>query len=138
LVRAAEAERPRCVASSSRLDRIRLSLDVAGLAGHFDPDHLFSTQMVARPKPAPDVFILAAEKLGAEPSRCVVVEDSPHGVHGALAAGMVPVGLTAAGHGSPTLAGRLSEAGAIEVFGSVEELGAWLGLDGAVAQRGRT
>lgn len=128
LAEATRRARPRCVASSSRLDRITMSLEVAGLAGHFDPDHLFSTQMVERPKPAPDVFVLAAAQLGFEPERCVVIEDSPHGIEGARAAGMTPIGLVAGGHAPASLAERLSTAGAVEVFATTSELAAWLEL----------
>ncbi|MEL7158136.1 MAG: HAD family phosphatase [Actinomycetota bacterium] len=122
----ADADRARCVASSSDLDRIQLSLEVAGLAPSFAPEHLFSVQMVDRPKPAPDVFLLAADALGVEPSRCVVVEDSPHGVEGARAAGMAAVGLTAGGHAGPGLSRRLLDAGAQHVFTSTAELGDYL------------
>jgi HAD superfamily hydrolase (TIGR01509 family) len=79
------------VASQSPLARVRLSLQVAGLAGQFG-DHIYVTSMVARPKPAPDVYLLAARHLGAEPSDCVVIEDSPAGAAAALAAGMRAIG----------------------------------------------
>ena len=46
---------------------------------------------VARPKPAPDVYLLAARRLGVDPAQCLVLEDSPTGVRAALAAGMTPV-----------------------------------------------
>lgn len=121
-----ETNRRRCVASSSNLDRIAMTLDVAGLAPSFAPEHLFSVQMVDKPKPAPDVFLLAASALGSAPGRCVVVEDSPHGVRGALAAGMTAVGLTAGGHAGPGLRQRLLDAGAEQVFATVAELGDYL------------
>jgi HAD superfamily hydrolase (TIGR01509 family) len=79
---------PRCVASSSDVDRVELSLNVTGLAPHFDPAHVFSAQMVTRGKPSPDLFLHAAARVGVDPSRCLVVEDSPHGVTTAIAAGM--------------------------------------------------
>jgi HAD superfamily hydrolase (TIGR01509 family) len=75
------------VASQSPLARVRFSLDVAGLTAFFD-DRIFVTSMVPRPKPAPDVYQLAAERLGAGPRDCVVVEDSPAGAAAAAAAGM--------------------------------------------------
>ena len=84
--------------------------------------------MVDRPKPAPDVFLLAAAQLGVDPDRCVVIEDSPHGVEGARAAGMTPIGLVAGGHATAGLADRLSAAGAAAVFESAAGLGRWLGL----------
>ena len=79
------------VASQSPLARVRLSLQVAGLAGQFG-EHIYVTSMVPRPKPAPDIYRLAAEKLGAAPTDCVVIEDSPAGAAAALGAGMRVVG----------------------------------------------
>ena len=79
------------VASQSPLARVRLSLEVTGLAGFFG-DHLYVTTMVARPKPAPDVYLLAASRLGAAPADCLVIEDSPAGAAAARAAGMHALG----------------------------------------------
>lgn len=79
------------VASQSSLARVRFSLDVTGLAPLFG-EHVYVTSMVPRPKPAPDVYLLAARRLGAEPAQCVVVEDSPAGARAALAAGMRAIG----------------------------------------------
>lgn len=119
-------EPARCVASSSDVDRITMSLRVSGLTRHFDPNAIFSAQMVERPKPAPDLFELAAMRMNTHPSSCVVVEDSPHGVAGAVAAGMTVVGLVAGGHAGPTLADRLTDAGASRVFDSAADLGQYL------------
>jgi HAD superfamily hydrolase (TIGR01509 family) len=79
------------VASQSPLARVQLSLHVAGLAGQFG-EHIYVTSMVARPKPAPDIYLLAAEKLGAAPADCIVIEDSPPGAAAALGAGMRVIG----------------------------------------------
>lgn len=122
------AGRARCVASSSDLSRITMTLEVAGLSSCFDPAHIFSVQMVERPKPAPDVFLHAAAELGSTPDRCLVVEDSPHGVQAALDAGMDVVGLTAGGHAGPVQHQRLVDAGAEHVFATAAELGGHLGL----------
>ena len=75
------------VASQSPLARVQLSLQVAGLAGQFG-EHIYVTSMVARPKPAPDIYLLAAGRLGAAAADCIVIEDSPAGAASALAAGM--------------------------------------------------
>ena len=88
---------PRCVASSGPIERVRRSLQLTGLLEYFDP-HLFSGSMVARGKPAPDLFLYAAEKLGAAPARCVVVEDSPSGVEAGVASGMRVIGFCGGGH----------------------------------------
>lgn len=78
---------PRCVASSGDREKIRRNLALTGLAGYFG-DRIFSATDVARGKPAPDLFLHAAERMGADPTRCAVVEDSVFGVDAALAAGM--------------------------------------------------
>jgi HAD superfamily hydrolase (TIGR01509 family) len=116
----------RCVASSSDLSRIQLSLDVTGLARHFDPAHLFSAEMVDRGKPAPDLFLHAAERLGCDPTACLVVEDSPHGVSAARAADMAVVGFVGGGHARPSLTARLAAAGADTVVADPIDLAARL------------
>lgn len=113
----------RCVASSSDVDRIDLSLSVCDLHRFFDPARIFSAQMVENGKPAPDLFELAAARSGFDPSACLVVEDSPAGVTAAVAAGMDVVGLVAGGHARPSLAARLRQAGAERIFASTKALG---------------
>ena len=78
---------PVCVASSGRLEKTRHSLKLTGLSHHFG-DRLFSSTMVERGKPFPDLFLHAARTLGVEPAACVVVEDSEPGVQAARSAGM--------------------------------------------------
>ncbi|MFB4285351.1 MULTISPECIES: HAD family hydrolase [unclassified Nonomuraea] len=78
---------PSCVASNGRHTTIRRSLELTGLAHRF-AGRVFSAEDVARGKPAPDLFLHAAATMGAEPERCVVVEDSPFGVAAAVSAGM--------------------------------------------------
>src|SRR5690349_1216492 len=70
---------PKCVASSSPLDRIRISLESTGIIRFFEP-HLFSANDVPRGKPAPDLFLHVAVKMRVKPADCIVVEDSPAGV----------------------------------------------------------
>ncbi|RLL68298.1 HAD family hydrolase [Streptomyces sp. Z26] len=86
---------PRCVASSGTHERIRVSLHKAALYAHFGEERIFSSQDVPRGKPAPDLFLHAAEVMGVRPERCAVVEDSPLGVRAALTAGMDVYGYTA-------------------------------------------
>lgn len=88
---------PRCVASSSQMERIRLSLTLTGLIGRLDP-YIFSASMVARGKPAPDLFLHAADAMGTEPQHCIVIEDSPAGIEAAKAAGMRVFAFTGASH----------------------------------------
>jgi HAD superfamily hydrolase (TIGR01509 family) len=86
-----------CVASSGTPERLRLGLSCAGLYDRLSP-HIFSATMVPRGKPAPDLFLYAAERMGIRPERCVVVEDSVPGVKAAVAAGMIAVGFTGGAH----------------------------------------
>lgn len=88
---------PFCVASSSLPDRIRLSLEVTGLLPRFD-SRIFSATMVARGKPAPDLFLHAAERMGVEPDSCLVVEDSAPGIKAARQAGMQVYAFLGGGH----------------------------------------
>ncbi|WDR06936.1 HAD family hydrolase [Devosia rhodophyticola] len=92
---------PFCVASSSTLERIRLSLDLTGLLPRFEPN-IFSASMVENGKPAPDLFLHAAEKMGADPKRCVVIEDSPAGIAAAKSAGMKAFAYLGGSHIAPS------------------------------------
>lgn len=87
----------RCVASSTPTPRLRWKLERTGLLDLFDP-HVFSSDMVANGKPAPDLFLHAAAKLGVQPADCIVVEDSANGVLAGKAAGMFVVGFVAGKH----------------------------------------
>ncbi len=107
----------RCVASSSSLERIHHSLDVTRIASHFG-DAIFSSSMVKNGKPAPDIFLFAAEKMGADPANCVVIEDSPFGVEGAVAAGMTAIGFTGGSHSYEGHGERLLSCGASVVNAS--------------------
>jgi HAD superfamily hydrolase (TIGR01509 family) len=107
---------PRCVASSGKHETIRRNLGLTGLSGYFG-ERIFSATDVEHGKPAPDLFLLAARTLGAEPSRCVVVEDSVYGVEAALAAGMLPFAYA----GGVTRAERLARPGAV-VFTDMRQL----------------
>jgi beta-phosphoglucomutase-like phosphatase (HAD superfamily) len=119
---------PRCVASSSVPARIDRSLSAAGLHDLVGP-HVFSTSLVANGKPAPDIFLHAAAAMGVSPGACVVVEDSPFGVTGAIAAGMDVIGFTAAGHCTPETTERLFAAGATRIASSSVELASMLGIE---------
>ncbi|WSQ10981.1 HAD family hydrolase [Streptomyces sp. NBC_01231] len=106
---------PYCLASSGSHERIRVGHRKTGLGRWFDDGRIFSSQDVGRGKPAPDLFLYAAERMGVEPARCVVVEDSPLGVRAAVAAGMDVYGFTAM-----TPAERLQEA--TQLFADMSEL----------------
>ncbi|WP_406271698.1 HAD family hydrolase [Streptomyces sp. NBC_00191] len=110
---------PYCVASSGTHERIRVGHRKTGLDRWFEDGTVFSAQDVGRGKPAPDLFLHAAERMGVAPERCVVVEDSRLGVAAAMAAGMDVYGFTAM-----TAAEKL--AGAKGYFGEMAELPALL------------
>ena len=82
-----EITTPVCVASSGSHVKMQFTLGRTGLLDRFE-GRIFSADDVANGKPAPDVFLLAAERMGAKPERCAVVEDSVSGVTAGLAAGM--------------------------------------------------
>lgn len=82
---------PVCVASNANHAKVRLTLSTAGLLDRFS-GRIFSAADVVRGKPAPDLFLHAADSLGVAPANCVVVEDSDSGVAAARAAGMRVLG----------------------------------------------
>ena len=86
---------PSCVASSGEHERIRVALEATGLLHRFD-GRIFSATEVARGKPAPDLFLHAAERMGWDPRECAVIEDSPIGVEAGRAAGMAVLGYATA------------------------------------------
>ncbi|MFJ5780269.1 HAD family hydrolase [Streptomyces sp. NPDC093094] len=106
---------PYCVASSGSHERIRVGHRTTGLDRWFEAGRVFSSQDVGRGKPAPDLFLHAAERMGVAPERCVVVEDSPLGVQAAVAAGMDVYGFTA-------MTPEAKLAGATRLFSSMKEL----------------
>ena len=87
---------PCCVASSSQVERIKLSLSVTGLLPKLP--NIFSASMVKRGKPAPDLFLYAADQMHVEPRDCIVIEDSPAGIAAAKAAGMTVFAFTGGSH----------------------------------------
>ncbi|HXR31090.1 MAG TPA: HAD family hydrolase [Solirubrobacterales bacterium] len=90
----AQIEVPTCVASSGSQDKMRLTLGLTGLYECFS-GRIFSADEVRRGKPAPDLFLYAAERMPVSPERCIVIEDSPFGVKAAKAAGMRALGFAA-------------------------------------------
>ena len=116
-----ELRMPICVASNSSRERMAVSLRAAGLARFFE-GRAFSAAEVARPKPAPDLFLHAAAAMGVPPSRCAVIEDTPTGVRAAVAAEMAVYGYAGGGSSS---AEALTAAGAT-VFREMRALTALL------------
>jgi HAD superfamily hydrolase (TIGR01509 family) len=116
---------PACVASSGSHDKLRFTLGHTGLYERFE-GRIFSGYEVANGKPAPDLFLHAAARMGAEPARCAVVEDSRYGVLAARAAGMRAFGY--AGGLTPP---ELLEGEATRVFTDMRELPRLLADPGA-------
>jgi len=114
---------PKCICSNSSGKRLELMLKRTGLYDLFEPD-IFSAGEVGtkKGKPAPDVFLYAAEKFGADPKNVIVLEDSVHGIHGARAAGMRVIGFTGGAHTYPGHADKLTEAGAETVISRHQDL----------------
>ena len=83
-----------CVASSGSHKKIKIEHLQTGLDQWFEDEWIFSSEDVGRGKPAPDLFLHAAHRMGVDPARCVVIEDSPLGVEAARAAGMDVYGFT--------------------------------------------
>jgi HAD superfamily hydrolase (TIGR01509 family) len=112
---------PKCVASSSSFDRIRVSLESTDLIRYFDP-YLFSATEVRDGKPSPDLFLYAAGKMHVEPRHCIVVEDSSVGVAAGVAAGMTAVGFVGGTHAGPRLPEQLRAAGARAIVSDMRAL----------------
>jgi HAD superfamily hydrolase (TIGR01509 family) len=112
---------PKCVASSGTPEKIRHGLECAGLYEQLTP-HIFSATQVKRGKPAPDLFLFAAEQMRSLPERCLVIEDSIPGVTGAVAAGMIVLGFLGGSHCQPGHADKLRDAGAAAIFDDMRQL----------------
>jgi HAD superfamily hydrolase (TIGR01509 family) len=116
---------PRCIASSGSFEKMAVTLAVTGLEALFAP-HIFSASQVVNGKPAPDLFLFVADRMGTPPAACVVVEDSVAGIRGARTAGMRAFGFAGASHAGPGYGAMLAEAGADLVFDDMTTLPALL------------
>lgn len=114
---------PVCVASSGEPEKMRITLGRTGLLPYFE-GRMFSAREVARGKPHPDLFLLAAARMGVAPARAVVVEDAVPGVKGARAAGMRVLAYAAAAHADRA---GLAAAGAL-LFDDMRDLPRLLGF----------
>jgi HAD superfamily hydrolase (TIGR01509 family) len=119
---------PTCVASQASRQKMELTLGLSGLISRFDQNSLFSSRMVERGKPYPDLFLLAAESMRVSPADCVVVEDGVPGARAARLAGMDVLGYAPSANGE-----RLAREGA-KTFESMAQLPALLGLGDARAR----
>ena len=117
---------PRAIVSSSRVRWIRTHLTHLGIADAFEP-HLYSgSEHVARGKPAPDLYLHAAARLGVAIEDCAIIEDSPVGATGAVASGAYVIGLVAGSHCAPDHADRLRATGVDAIARDFAEVSALL------------
>ncbi|TWB07028.1 HAD family hydrolase [Bradyrhizobium stylosanthis] len=110
-----------CVASSGSHQRMQVSLGSTGLHERLAPN-IFSSSQVKNGKPAPDLFLFAANQMGVPPERCVVIEDSLAGIAGARAAGMTVFGFCGGSHCGDGHAETLRQAGADLTFADMHQL----------------
>jgi HAD superfamily hydrolase (TIGR01509 family) len=127
-VRELPPDLPKAVASSSSTGWIRTHLEHLGLTDMFG-DHVYSgREHVERGKPAPDLYLYAADRLRVDIARCVIIEDSEIGATGALASGARVIGLAAGSHCLDGHAKMLRALGVRQVAESFDEVGRLLGL----------
>ncbi len=120
------AEFKRCVASSSSREWLDHCVDAFGFRHAFG-DNLFSATLVANGKPAPDIFLLAAREMAVEPSATIVIEDSPTGVKGGVAAGCRVIGFLGGSHIRDGHADKLRAASAHAIAHDYEEVAHLIG-----------
>ena len=131
---------PKAITSSNSPHEIEMMLEHVGLLHHFEmhaaapaagaphvPNargghNIFSVSMVARPKPAPDVYLHAAEQNNVLPSQCLVIEDSVVGATAALTAGMTVWGFVGGRHSAPSTRASLSKLGVHRVIENMSEI----------------
>lgn len=111
----------RCVASSSSIEWLDHCVDKFGMRTHFGRN-LFSATMVENGKPAPDIFLHAAKEMAADARAALVIEDSPAGVTGAKAAGMIVIGFLGGSHIRDGHRERLEAAGADHIAHSYDDV----------------
>ena len=105
-----------CVGSNGERSNVLQELELQHFMDYFDEQTIFTKIQVKNAKPAPDLFLYAAEKMSVEPARCLVIEDSPTGVKAGVAAGMDVWGFTGVAHDKKHAESRLKQAGATHIF----------------------
>ena len=105
-----------CVGSNGERGNVIKSLSLGGFDDYFQEDNIFTKIQVANAKPAPDLFLFAAEKMGCDPAKCLVLEDSVSGAKAGVAAGMDVFGFTGVAHDKKAADSALKEVGALQNF----------------------
>lgn len=112
---------PRCIASGTGIAGLKHMLSVTNLYNCFAPN-IFSSEMVSKGKPFPDLFLYAAQKMGIMPNNCFVIEDASAGVEAGIAAGMRVIGFAGGSHCNQDHAAHLIKSGAELVFTNMSDL----------------
>ena len=112
---------PMCIASSSDPDRLQYSLTAVGLYNRFE-GRIYSSTMVAKGKPAPDLFLYVAAEMNVDAKDCLVIEDSIYGIRAAHAAEMTVFGYTGASHGGDSLHQKLKTENPAAIFSDMRKL----------------
>lgn len=111
-----------CVASNGETNTVEHTVQSIGMMDLFGLEHVYTKALVARGKPAPDLFLYAAEKMGVSPDKCIVIEDSVTGATAGLAAGMLTIGITAVSHEPEVLTENMRAIGVEHIFASWPEI----------------
>lgn len=117
-----------CVGSNGERKNVFESLALCQFSPlYFNETNIFTRIQVEQGKPAPDLFLFAADQIGVAPERCLVIEDSPTGTLAGVAAGMDVFGFTGTAHDKESQAEKLKKAGAARVFDDFIHMGEALG-----------
>lgn len=121
-----------CIATGGVFDKTQDKLKAAGIQGLFPTDYIFTADMVQKGKPEPDLFLLAAEKMGEKPQDCLVIEDSLAGMTAGLRAGMETVAFVGCEmNQSPEYIAKIKALGIKHIFWKMSDLQQWLCLSKA-------
>ncbi len=117
-----------CLATGTPASRIAWKVDLSNLSDVFTDKNSFSSDFVEKGKPAPDIFLYAAEKMGFTPEECVVVEDSFVGLKAAINANMMPIAFVGCEiNNNPERIKKIKELGVEHIFESFDDLGMFIG-----------
>lgn len=117
-----------CLATGTPASRIAWKVGLSNLSDVFTDKNSFSSDFVEKGKPAPDIFLYAAEKMGFTPEECVVVEDSFVGLEAAINANMMPIAFVGCEmNNNPERIEKIKELGVKHIFASFDDLGKFIG-----------
>lgn len=111
-----------CVASNGETDTVIKTVESIQMTDIFKPEHIYTKAQVLRGKPAPDLFLFAANQMGIDPSKCVVIEDSIAGATAGLAAGMLTIGIIGVSHHPEQVRKNMKKAGVIHILDTWPEI----------------